>query len=314
MRIVFLSRYQHQHQRGVETFVMELAKRLSKKHHVDILSGKDSDNFWKVVNGKYDVVVPLNGRWQSLKFSLGRLIGGYKVLISGHSGIGRDDLWNILVIRPNVFVALTEKMRDWAGRWALGIKVVKIHNGVDLKKFSPDGEKLKFDLPSPIILSVGALVWYKHHEKVIEAVSLLVKGSLIIAGDGPLKDDLVKKAKERLGDKFLIKRFDYEDLPKLYRAADLFTLPSWDREAFGIVYLEAMASNLPVVAPNDGTRKEIIGDAGILVNTDNIEDYSAAVKEALRKDWEDKPRKQAEKFSWDKISQKYAQIFEDIGR
>ncbi len=73
MKIAFLSRYQNINQRGAETFVKELFSRLSLRHKVDVFTGNDADSLNKVLKGKYDVVIPINGRTQSLKMSLGRL-------------------------------------------------------------------------------------------------------------------------------------------------------------------------------------------------------------------------------------------------
>ena len=53
MKIVFLSRYQGVIHRGVETYVEELARRLSKNHQVEIFSGKDSDNIKKIIKGNW---------------------------------------------------------------------------------------------------------------------------------------------------------------------------------------------------------------------------------------------------------------------
>ncbi len=308
MKIVFLSRYQKNIERGAENFVKELSLRLSKNHQVDILSGKDADSLAKVVVGNYDIVIPINGRTQSLKIALGRLIKEYKVLISGHSGKGRDDIWNIAIARPDVFVALTDDMRDWAEKWAIGIKVVKIGDGIDIEKFTPNGPRMNFDLERPIILSVGALTWYKHHEKAINAVSFLEQGSLLIIGKGEKKAKIEQLGNQKLGKRFKIANFSYEEMPKVYRACDLFTLPSWDREAFGIVYLEALASGLGVVAPDDRSRREIIGEAGILVDVDSIELYSQALMSGLNTNWSKKASVQAEKFSWDKIAHEYEKV------
>lgn len=312
MRILILSRDQNRVERGAENFIRELTKYLSNNHKVDIFSGKDADSLGKIIKGRYDVVVPVNGRLQSLKVSLGRIIGKYKILISGHSGIGRDDIWNIVVAKPDIFVALTDYMANWAKKWAWGSKVVKIPNGIDLTRFSPEGEKIKIDLPKPVILSVGALVWYKHHERVIRAVSGIKKGSVLIVGKGPDGEKLRQIGEELLGDRFKIASFDYEDMPKVYRSVDLFTLPSWDREAFGIVYLEAMASGLGVVAPDDCSRREIAGEAGMYVNVDDVSLYSEVLKKALELDWREKARIQAKKFSWDKITKDYERIFEKL--
>lgn len=308
MKIAFLSRYQNKVNRGAENFVSELSKRLSRNHQVDILMGDNADSLKKVLDGKYDIVIPINGRLQSFKVSLARMIGGYKLLISGHSGIGRDDIWNIAVVKPDVFVALTGQMARWAKKWAWGSKVVKIPNGIDLDKFSPDGERIKLDLPRPIILSVGALVWYKHHDRVIRAVKQLKEGSLLIVGQGTDKEKLEKLGKELLRERFKIVAFDYQDMPKVYRSCDLFTLPSWSREAFGIVYLEALSSGLGVVAPDDESRREIVGDGGLFTDVNNSVGYTKAIQKALKVDWKKLARVQASKFSWDKVAGEYEEL------
>lgn len=311
MKILILSRYQNKVNRGVETFAKELSERLSKNHQVTILAGQDSDSFRKMISGDYDIVMPLNGRIQALKASIGRIFGGYKLIIGGHSGIGRDDIWNIFVCKPDVFVALTEYQAQWVNKWAWGSRVVKIPNGINLERFSPKGAKYKIALERPIILSVGALAWYKHHDRIIHALSFLKKGSLLIVGEGQEKEKLEKLGKRKLNTRFKIISVPYDEMPDVYRACDLFTLPSWDRESFGIVYLEAMASNLSIVAPDDSSRKEIIGDGGVFVDVSNPQEYAQSIRKALLKKCNDLPRKQAEKFSWDKITKLYEECFEN---
>ncbi|MCL4416744.1 MAG: glycosyltransferase family 4 protein [Actinobacteria bacterium] len=308
MKIAFLSRFQNITERGAENFVSELSKRLSKHMSVDILSGKDADDFSKVIKGGYDVVIPINGRLQSLKASLGRISGKYKMLISGHSGIGRDDIWNIAICKPDVFVALTDYMYQWAKNWAWGSKVVKISNGVDLNKFSPNGAKINIDLPKPIILSVGALVWYKYHDRLIKAASQMGEASVLIVGKGPEEANLINRGKKLLGNRFKIAQFKYEDMPKVYRSCDLFSLPSWDREAFGMVYLEALASGLGVIAPSDASRREIVGEGGLFVDANDPISFAKAIEQGLKMDWVAKARTQAEKFSWDKVVSEYEKV------
>src|SRR3989344_1484628 len=265
MKIAILSRYQETINRGAETFVRELAGQLARTHEVEILSGDRSDSLPFILKGNYQIVISINGGRQSFKASLGRILGKYKLVITGQAGIGRGERFNLLV-KPDLYVALTEYMFKWAKKWAWGTKVIKIPNGVDKRKFSPKGEKMDFKLPKPVILSVGALVWSKHHERVIKAVSNLKEGSLLIVGEGPQREELEKMGGRLLKGRFGIITANFIDMPKVYRGADLFSLPSWEREAFGIVYIEAMASGLGVVAPDDLARREIVGEAGILTD------------------------------------------------
>lgn len=312
MKIVFLSRYVGTVNRGVETYVLELSKYLSKNHSVDILSDKDADSYKKITSGNYDVVIPTNGRLQALKAKIGSVLKGYKVVISGQAGVGKDDIWNIFFICPDIYVALTDYEKSWAKKWAFKTKIVKIPNGVDLEKFSPSGEKINYGLENPIIISVGALYPYKHHDLAIKAVAKMERGSLVIIGSGPEEQKLKALGNKLLEGKFKIIKANYEDLPKYYRGADLFTLPSWIRESFGIVYVEAMASGLPVVAPDDPPRQEIIGEAGILTDVWDREKYAKALEECFDKKWDDLPKKQAEKFSWDNVAKQYEQLLESL--
>src|SRR3989344_1455122 len=316
MKIAFLSRYSGVIDRGVETYVKELSKRLSKNHEVIILSGKDADNIGKIIGGKFNIVIACNGRLQALKASVGRLFAGYKLIISGQSGPGIDDIFNLL-IGPDVFIPLTNFAASGAGKlrsaknWGWRSKVVVIPNGVDLDKFKPQGKRMETDLSPPIILTVGALYWYKHHEKTINAVAK-TKGNLLIIGAGPELENLTTLAEKEIPGRFKIISAKFEDLPEIYRAVDLFVLPSWEREAFGIVYVEAMASGLSVVAPDDELRKEIVGSAGVLTNVNDPEKYAESIEEALSKDWDNLPRQQAEKFSWDIIAEKYEKLFKEL--
>src|SRR3989344_5083351 len=100
-KVVFLSRYSGTIDRGVEAYVYELSKRLID-FDVEVLYGKDSDDLKLILEKRFDVVIATNGRLQALKASLGRLIGGYKLIISGQAGIGKDDMWNLIVCAPNV--------------------------------------------------------------------------------------------------------------------------------------------------------------------------------------------------------------------
>ncbi|AKM83681.1 hypothetical protein A2422_02285 [Candidatus Woesebacteria bacterium RIFOXYC1_FULL_31_51] len=310
MKIAFLNKYQNKVNRGAETYVLELSKRFSKNHKVDVISDV---NYFSLLKNDYDLIIPTNGRLQAILVRIITWLKRSKVVISGQSGKGLDDRINLCTF-PNYFVALSSKALNWARKVNPFVKLVYIPNGVDINKFKPEGEKFKTNLKSPIILSVGAFTEQKRHGLVIDAVSKLDNVSLIIAGGGGnLKDELEIKGNKLLGsNRFQIIEMPYEKMPEVYRSVNLFTLASTPTESFGNVIVEAMATNLPVVVTNDPIRKEISGDAGLFADPEDIDSYSKELEKALSLNWEDKPRKQAEKFDWDKITKKYEEILTNL--
>jgi glycosyltransferase involved in cell wall biosynthesis len=311
MRIAILNKYQNKVFRGAETFVYELSRRLSRNHKVDVIS---EVNYFDLFKNRYDFIIPTNGRWQVILTRLISWLSGSKMIVSGQSGIGWDDKVNLLAM-PNAFVALTGKAERWAKKFNPFVKVVEIPNGVDLQKFGREGQVFQVQLKKPIVLAVGAFTKQKRLDLVIKAVSKLKDASLLMAGGGgELKSKLESEGKNLLGNRFQISSVPFADMPKIYRSADVFTLPSVSSEAFGNVLVEAMATNLPVVATDDEQRHEIVGEAGILVDPTNTEEYVKVLQKALDINWDDKPRKQAEKFSWDKIANKYEELFKTLSK
>lgn len=338
MKIAFLNITQRLVDRGAETFVREVSERLKKNHEVDVISGnkipprrwhflwrffidpsglsvlrftlKNLSVIWR---NKFDVVIPLNGGWQPALVRIITWLYGGRMVISGQSGTGWDDIVNIWSF-PDVFISISAFAKKWAKKINPLVRVEYVPNGVDLKKFVPAGEKINLKLRRPVILYVGALEPGKRVLETIKAVAKLKDTSLLVVGNGELKDKAEKLGRELLGDKFLLTKFSYGELPAVYRAADIFTIGSKAYYSFEIVLAEAMASGLPVVANNDLIRREIVGDAGLFVDPENTEEYSKALGKALKTKWGDKPRKQAEKFSWDTVAQKYEELLEEIVR
>jgi glycosyltransferase involved in cell wall biosynthesis len=152
-------------------------------------------------------------------------------------------------------------------------------------------------LPRPRILCVGAVDAHKRMHLAAEAVARLpTGGSLAVLGDGPEAAALDRLAGERLGaGRYLRRLVPRAEMPAWYRGADCFTLPSRS-ESFGLVYLEALACGLPVVAPDDAVRREVIGDAGVLCDVSDVDLYSQALTAALGRLWGDLPRRRAERF------------------
>lgn len=309
MKIAFLNKYQNKVFRGSETFVAELSKRLSKNHQVDVIS---DINYSKLLREKYDLIIPTNGRWQVIFVRKITWLTGSKMIVSGQSGMGWDDRINLYSF-PDVFVALSSKALNWAKKVNPFVKSVYIPNGVDLTKFKPKEDSFRLGMTGPTVLCVGAFTSQKRIDLAIRAVARLTAVNLIVAGGGgDQKGKIENLGKQLLGDRFKIMSVPFEKMPEVYRAADVFTLSSASSESFGNVLVEAMATNLPVVATDDPVRREIVGGAGVLIDPTDINAYSKALKETIAKDWDSKPRKQAEKFSWDEIAQKYEELINTL--
>lgn len=341
MKIAFLNIYNGVVERGSEIFVKELATQLSFNHKVCVFqSGAKTDEFYQVKqivsipyannqgliydflvlvftikslkrlwNERYDWLIPINGRWQVILCRIFRFLKGGNILISGHAGVGFEDKFNIVVGKPDVFIALSKDARKWAEVYTK--KLEYIPNGVNISLFNIKSKPMPLSLKSPIVICVSALLPYKRVDLTIKALSKLKNVSLLLIGDGPLKKEVEKLGQNLLNGRFkLLSRVSHEDITPYYKIAKIFTLVSKNSEAFGLVYLEALASNIAVVAPDDINRREIIGNAGLFCNPENIEEYANAIQDALNIDWKDKPRIQAEKYSWDKIAKKYEEVLE----
>lgn len=273
----------------------------------------------RLLRNKYDVLIPINGFWQIIICKLIRLLFRNKVILFGYAGIGSDDYVN-LKLNPDAFFTMSHVAQSWAKKINPNIPIKVLPGGVDTQRFNPNVKPMKLPFKPPIVLTVAALSAYKRVDLVIRAVARLPHASLVVAGNGILKDDIEMLGRKLLQERFLRIDIGYKHLSSLYTACQVFTLPSFHSsssiftkltgthpsEAFGIVYVEAMSCGLPIVAPNDPLRKEIIGKAGILVNCEDINAYSLGLKQALQENWSNLPRIQAEKFSWDKIVSQFS--------
>jgi len=103
-----------------------------------------------------------------------------------------------------------------------------------------------------------------------------------------------------------------DDLVALYSAAEALVYTSF-YEGFGLPILEAMQAECPVVTSNVSSMPEIAGDAAVLVNPYQPEEIAAGIEKALknRKEWIEKGRKQAKKFSWEKIASQTLEIYKE---
>lgn len=134
-------------------------------------------------------------------------------------------------------------------------------------------------LQRPVFVSVGRLVKQKGFDDLIRAFAFQSSGSLVILGEGPLRNDLEKLSRE-LGVADRVRMPGFLPAPEqILQAADVYVSAShW--EGYPLVLIEAYAAGLPVVARDcDFGPSEIVipGRPGGLVRGDRIEDLAATM-------------------------------------
>ena len=174
-------------------------------------------------------------------------------------------------------------------------QMVKIAPGIDVEHFSPqDSSELRQELgldEKKVIVSVGRLVHRKGQDHLIESMpEILAKvpnAHLLLVGRGPYLEHLAKlvvvnKIENHVS---FIGRVQYAELPRFICAGDVFAMPSRSRfaglevEGLGIVYLEASACGLPVVAGNSGGAPDAVleGVTGLVVDGTNNTQIADAI-------------------------------------
>jgi glycosyltransferase involved in cell wall biosynthesis len=109
----------------------------------------------------------------------------------------------------------------------------------------------------------------------------------------------------------------FEALRIFFERAALFVFPSL-YEGFGMPPLEAMASGTPVVGSNVSSLPEVLGDAALLVNPENVFEIARAIQEALvdeeiRGELIAKGKVQAARYSWDRTAREVLEVYREAG-
>jgi glycosyltransferase involved in cell wall biosynthesis len=213
----------------------------------------------------------------------------------------RDDLLNIFNLDAN--------------------RISVVHNALD-ERFSPDENGLdrktvleRYQLHDPFILYSGRIRRHKNIHRLIEAFAVLKSElrddeqfrnlKLIVIGDELSRHQYLRLTVVRSGVQQDVRFFGFVPnaiLQVFYQSAVLFAFPSL-YEGFGLPPLEAMASRTPVLASNTSSLPEVLGDAALLVNPENVFEIARGMKailmeDALRARLVERGMTHISKFSW----------------
>ena len=216
--------------------------------------------------------------------------------------------------KNDAIIFVSEKLKDIAIEEfpRFSDKYHIISNGLNLDKIFPINSRLKKQYKNKtVLLSVSNLKKTKGIDLNLKAVNKVTEKKeniyYIIVGDGTQKENLKSLAKE-LGIEENVEftgRLPHDKVMEYMSICDVFSLPSW-QEGFGIVYIEAMAHEKPVIACKgegiDGIIKN--GENGILVSPKSVNDLSKAIfhllnNDNLRKEISKKAQKTAKEYTWE---------------
>ena len=192
----------------------------------------------------------------------------------------------------------------------LGIDPSRIHVahlGVRTEEFSPQlGPRENF-------LLYPAKGWpHKNHRTLLEAFGILRARHpslrLVLTGARPDELPPVPAGVEVRG------QVGRAELVDLYRRAAVMVFPS-RYEGFGLPAIEAMASGCPVAAARSGSLPEVVGDAGVLFDPDDIEDVASGVELALdtAKELQRPGLERAKRFTWSACTDVHEHVYRLLG-
>ena len=215
-------------------------------------------------------------------------------------------------------------------------KIEVVYNALDesfMRGHSTDAEQAmirgRYQVDSPFLLYTGRISPHKNVARIIEAFSALKaelakEGTypdlkLIIIGDEVSKNPDIRRAVIRSGMQHEVRFLGYVSIDVLrifFDMAKVFVFPSL-YEGFGLPPLEAMAHGTPVVASNTSALPEVVGNAAMMVNPENVFEISRALQrvltdQSLRERMKAAGLEQVQRFSWDTSVRRMLDVYEQV--
>lgn len=162
--------------------------------------------------------------------------------------------------------------------------------GIDLNTFYPALNSS--EMPKKLIGYIGRFVAEKGVFILLEAFTRINAGypewQIILVGKGPERNNIeIFIKKYHLENQvYIIDSLAHHEIAQFMRTLSVLVLPSYDtpewKEQFGHVLIEAMASNIPILASNAGEIPHVIADAGLIFQQKNISDLESKLETLIK--------------------------------
>jgi glycosyltransferase involved in cell wall biosynthesis len=252
--------------------------------------------------------------------------------------IGRTDVWSALspMMRRHARVVLWaangfEQISEFCLEGSPYADGTVIPYGVDSARYRPDlrREKRRSELAAPgqtILLTAQRLDHVKRVDVLLDVARRLDETApgefvLVVVGKGIMSESLQQKITDDGIRNVVMYGFASEDeLPEIYASADIFVSHSMF-ETFGVMFAEAMASGLPIVAARTSCIPQVVtdGENGTLVEPFDIEAFVRGLRE-LRQSADERAviaernrQKALTRFNWNMISQSFRSMLRGDG-
>ncbi|MBI3694956.1 MAG: glycosyltransferase family 4 protein [Acidobacteria bacterium] len=216
-----------------------------------------------------------------------------------------------------------------------GDRIEVIPNALDEQLTRTDSEQdrtrtlERFQVDYPFLLYVGNIQPQKNLPRLVEAFAVVQADleqhprygelRLIIIGDDLAAHPDLRRSviRSRMQQRVRFLGFvSTETLRIFYSSAAAFVFPSL-YEGFGLPPLEAMAQGTPVVTSNVSSLPEVVGDAAVLINPENVFDIARGIRQVLldddlRRTLSLRGREQAARFSWDRTADRVLEIYRKV--
>lgn len=230
--------------------------------------------------------------------------------------------------QTNGIVTPSKITHDKLREYGISEKIEIIPTGVQMPRYIPQNridvrKELKLKDTDVVLLSLSRVSKEKKIDEVVTAYpkikARIPNARLVVAGDGPILEDLKALNEEQQLDILFVGGVDHEEVDRYYQMADLYINAS-DSESQGLTYLEAFANRLPIIARRNSYLESIMPNQNFGALFDDEQDLSEVALDFLTKKASDEiqPIDQSQlielssEFFGERVSKFYQEVIDDF--